>query len=98
MVTRYGMEEKLGQLSYQDEPAPFLAGIPMQPGRRHSEETEREIDRAVRAISERAFATAVNILSTNRTTLEQGARELLQKETLVETEIAAIATTLKRAA
>jgi cell division protease FtsH len=98
MVTRYGMEEKLGNLSYQDEPSPFLAGLPAQPGRRYSEETEREIDRAVRAISEKAFTTAVRILTTNRATLEQGARELLQKETLVESEIAAIATALKRAA
>jgi cell division protease FtsH len=98
MVTRYGMEEKLGNLSYQDEPAPFLAGLPTPPSRRYSEETEREIDRAVRAISEKAFATAVKILTANRAALEHGARELLQKETLVEAEIAAIATTLKRAA
>src|ERR1700758_3096873 len=98
MVTRYGMEEKLGSLSYQGDPAPYLPGLAAPPERKYSEETAREIDRAVRAISENAFDRAVGILTANRAALEQGARQLLQKETLVEEEIAAIATTLKRAA
>ncbi len=98
MVTRYGMEANLGSLSYQDEPSPFLPGLPGPPKREYSEETAREIDRATRAISDKAFARAVSILSANRVTLEQGARQLLQKETLSEGEIAAIAATLKRAA
>jgi cell division protease FtsH len=98
MVTRYGMDEKLGNLSYQDEPAPFLQQLQGPPPRQYSDETAREIDRAVRAISETAFATAVSILTANRAALEEGARQLLQKETLVETEIAAIGTMLKRAA
>jgi len=98
MVTRYGMEASLGSLSYQDEPSPFLPGLPAQPKREYSEETAREIDRATRAISDKAFARAISILSANRIALEQGARQLLQKETLSEGEIAAIAATLKRAA
>ena len=98
MVTRYGMEEKLGSLSYQGDPAPYLPGLAAPPERKYSEETAREIDRAVRAISENAFDRAVGILTANRAALEQGARQLLQKETLAEEEIAAIATTLKRAA
>jgi cell division protease FtsH len=98
MVMRYGMEEKLGNLSYQDQPSPFLPTMQPPPARQYSEETAREIDRAVRAISEATFARAVNILTTNRAVLEEGARQLLQKETLSEAEIAAIAATLKRAA
>jgi cell division protease FtsH len=98
MVTRYGMEEKLGSLSYQGDPAPYLPGLAAAPERKYSEETAREIDRAVRAISENAFDRAIGILTANRAALEQGARQLLQKETLAEEEIAAIATTLKRAA
>jgi cell division protease FtsH len=97
MVMRYGMEEKLGNLSYQDEPAAFLP-TPGPPVRRYSEETTREIDRAVRAISETAFARAVGVLSANRAVLEDGARQLLQKETLSEAEIATIATALRPAA
>ncbi len=99
MVMRYGMEEKLGNLSYQDEPTPFLPTVQQRPTpREYSDETAREIDRSVRAISEVAFKRAVNILTTNRAVLEEGARQLLQKETLTEAEIAVIAATLKRAA
>src|SRR5215475_7561572 len=98
MVMRYGMEEKLGNLSYRDEPTPFLPGAPLPSAREFSEETAREIDRAVRAISGTAFDRAVNILKANRAVLEEGARQLLKKETLTEEEIAGLATTLKRAA
>jgi len=99
MVMRYGMEEKLGNLSYQDEPTPFLPSVQQRPPpREYSDETAREIDRSVRAISEVAFKRAVDILTTNRAVLEEGARQLLQKETLTEAEIAVIAATLKRAA
>jgi cell division protease FtsH len=98
MVMRYGMEEKLGNLSYQDEPTPFLPTVQHPPPREYSDETAREIDRSVRAISEAAFQRAVNILTVNRAVLEEGARQLLQKETLSEAEIATIAAALKRAA
>ena len=99
MVMRYGMEEKLGSLSYQEERQPFLMPtLPMPQVRDYSEETAREIDRAVRAISETAFSRAVNILTVNRSVLEDGAKQLLQKETLAEEEIAVLAKALKRAA
>jgi cell division protease FtsH len=98
MVTRYGMESELGAVSYQDEPSPFLQGLPMPPKRDYSEDTARAIDRAVRNIADKAFQRAVSILTANRVALEQGARQLLQKETLTEAEIAVIAATLKRAA
>ena len=98
MVTRYGMEEKLGNLSYQEEPTPFLPTMQAPPPRQYSDETAREIDHAVRALSEAAFARAVAILTTNRGVLEDAAQELLTKETLAEAEIAAIATKVKRAA
>src|SRR6202158_1353807 len=98
MVMRYGMEEKLGNLSYQDPPSPFLPTVQPPPARQYSEETAREIDRSVRAISDATFARAVSILPSNRAVLEDGARQLLQKETLTEDEIGTIAVTLKRAA
>ena len=98
MVTRYGMEEKLGNLSYQEEPTPFLPTLQGPPPRQYSDETAREIDRAVRAISATAFARAVAILTANRDVLEDAAQQLLKQETLVETEIAEIAAKIKRAA
>src|ERR1700694_2352421 len=98
MVTRYGMEEKLGNLSYQDPPSPSLPTVQPPPARQYSEETARAIDRSVRAISDATFERAVSILTANRAVLEDGARQLLQKETLTEDEIGTIAVTLKRAA
>jgi ATP-dependent Zn protease len=50
----------------------------------------------VREISGRAFASAVSILSRNRRVLEEGARELLEKETLSEADIAVLAGSLER--
>lgn len=40
----------------------------------------------------------MGVLTTNRAMLEEGARQLLQKETTNETEIAALAAALKLAA
>ncbi len=96
MVVRYGMEEKLGNLSYQEEPTPFLPTMQAPPPRQYSDETAREIDHAVRALSKAAFARSVAILVTNRDVLEDAAQQLLKKETLAENEIAEIATKLRK--
>src|SRR5438552_12331484 len=42
MVMRYGMEQKLGNLSDQDEPTPFLPAMQRPPPREYSDETARE--------------------------------------------------------
>ena len=99
MVVRYGMEQRLGNLAYEEAQSPFLpapaaGAAPAQ--RRYSEETAREIDHAVREISDAAFQRAVNVLTRNRPTLEEGARQLLKKETLSEADIAALAVSLVR--
>ena len=89
MVMRYGMNERLGNVSYQEERSPFLAGAGVPtPGREYSEETAREIDVAVREIVGRAYETATSLLSARRALLESGAKELLQKETLSEQDLA----------
>ena len=91
MVTRYGMDEKLGQVAYQDEMPLFLEGAQVPGiGREFSEETAREIDCAVRDLIKSAFTKAVGILEQNRDILEFGATLLLEKETLTETELAEI--------
>ena len=98
MVTRFGMTNELGQMAYEAEPAPFLstpAGAGWQP-RRYSEETAGQIDRAVRAIVERAFERAVQILVRNRDILDNGAKELLARETMGHTELERVAAGLKR--
>ncbi len=92
MVTRYGMVEELGQVTFEDQPQSFL-GTPAPPfgqERRYSEETAREIDVAVRDIVARAFDKAVGILTAKRALLERAAARLLEKETLTESELRAL--------
>ncbi len=83
MVTRYAMVPELGSVTYANEEHGFLGGAGLG-SRRHSEQTAREIDRAVRAILDASFERAVGLLARNRPVLEASAAELLEKETLDE--------------
>ncbi len=56
----------------------------MPRGRDYSEETAREIDRAVRSNIETAFDKATRLLTDRREVLDRGALKLLKKETLGE--------------
>ncbi|MDP1645393.1 MAG: ATP-dependent zinc metalloprotease FtsH [Thiobacillus sp.] len=88
MVMRYGMHAKLGHVAYQAERPVFIQAPDAMPGaREYSEETAREIDRAVRDILQAAFDRAVATLKARRDTLDRGARELLAHETLTEDEL-----------
>jgi cell division protease FtsH len=91
MVMRYGMDEKLGHVSYEGERAVFLNVPPAFQERQYSEDTAREIDRAVREVIDTAFRKAVGILDKRRGTLEEGAQMLLQRETLVEEDLRRLA-------
>ena len=97
MALRYGMVEKLGSVSFDDERPNFL-GVPGAAPREYSEDTAREIDIAVRDIVHAAFDRAVTILTRERDVLERGAKLLLEKETLVEAELAELESALKSAA
>ncbi|MGA8049937.1 MAG: ATP-dependent zinc metalloprotease FtsH [Burkholderiales bacterium] len=87
MALRYGMVEKLGYVSFDEERPNFL-GVPVAQQREYSEETAREIDIAVRDIVKNAFDRAVVIIQRQRDILERGAQMLLAKETLAEPELA----------
>ena len=87
MVTRFGMGGKLGPVSYESEPNGFLG--PMGPRRLYAEDTAREIDVAVREIVSAQFDRARGILGRNRQVLDESARQLLEKETLADVQLAA---------
>jgi cell division protease FtsH len=87
MVMRYGMVKSLGHVAYEEERSPFLGGPLPQGHREYSEETAREIDIAVRQIVEAAYAKTLGILSREKSLLETWAKRLLEKETLVESEL-----------
>jgi cell division protease FtsH len=101
IVTRYGMNETLGQMTYDREPSLFLPGaFPQARERDYSEETAREIDCAVRELVGQASKRAHSVLERHRAILEAGALRLLDRETLTAEELkdlVAGATTLWRA-
>ena len=88
MVMRYGMVASLGNVAYEDERAAFLPNQLAQKSREYSEQTAREIDVAVREIVKLAYDKALGILTREKEMLERWARRLLEKETLVEAELA----------
>jgi cell division protease FtsH len=88
MVMRYGMVKGLGNVAYEEERSPFLSNQMFQKSREYSEETAREIDVAVRDIVKAAYDKALGILTKEKEVLERWARKLLEKETLVEVELA----------
>jgi cell division protease FtsH len=97
MVMRYGMDPALGQVSYDEEPAPLLGGGPQWHERRYGEATATAIDAALRGLIDDAFQGAMTILTANRALLDQSANELLTKETFSSDELKSIAARLETA-
>src|SRR5437763_1881787 len=91
MVTRYGMSEKLGNVAYDRDPRAFLTvpDLPPPPrDRDYAEKTAATVDEEVRAIVEKAFQRALDLLRERRAVLDRTARRLLGTETLEEAELA----------
>ena len=89
MVTRYGMDEALGQVTYDAERQTYL-GQPQDFGlfpRSYSEQTAWQIDEAVRELIKQAFERATAILEMHRQLLDDTAQQLLEKETLTADEL-----------
>ncbi len=92
MVTRYGMDETLGQVTYDPERQSLLPEqetfMPWM--RTYSEQTAWQIDEAVRKLSDDAFVRATTILEERRQLLDDTAARLLVKETLSADELPAV--------
>jgi cell division protease FtsH len=91
MVTRHGMDDKLGQRTYAPAKESFLPSV-MPDRMQVAEATEREIDVAVRAIIEQAFDRATKRLKARRADLDKGVELLLAQETLTADEFPALRT------
>jgi cell division protease FtsH len=85
MVTQYAMVPELGNATFEDRNTSFLAdGSAMFTGRNYSEETAREIDRAIIGIVDNSFERAKSVLALHKDTLVESAKALLEAETLDE--------------
>jgi cell division protease FtsH len=79
MVTRFGMDEKVGQRTYAPEPQPFMPA-PIANHVQAAEITTREIDVAVRDLLASGFGRAREVLQARRSDLDAGAQLLLKRE------------------
>jgi cell division protease FtsH len=91
MVKTYGMSEKLGQISFEQNRHPMFLPTeqPQRPGD-YSEETSREIDCEVRRIIDEQYARVRTMLNAQQAVLREAATLLLSKETITGEELRAI--------
>ncbi|MBG6154850.1 MAG: ATP-dependent zinc metalloprotease FtsH [Roseibium album] len=89
MVMRYGMEQTLGNRAYATQRQNFL-GQPAGDVAEVSPDTQREIDIAIKDHVEGAFTRAKALLQQHRSELDEGAKLLLSKETLTDSDFPAI--------
>lgn len=89
MVMCYGMEQTLGNRAYATQRQNFL-GQPAGDVAEVSPDTQREIDIAIKDHVEGAFTRAKAILQQHRSELDEGAKLLLSKETLTDSDFPAI--------
>ena len=81
MVTMYGMNDKVGNVSYYD---PSQENMFTKP---YSEETGKMIDTEVRALIESAYVKTKELLSEKKGDVELLAKELLVKEVLFKSDV-----------
>lgn len=82
MVTRFGMNERVGLRVYSDDPNMVFLGRSLGEQRDYSDETARTIDEEVDRILRESYDRAVNILRDNSSKLHELAKTLMEVETL----------------
>ena len=82
MVTKYGMSEKLGNVTFTTGHNEVFIGRDMAQAKPYSEETAALIDEEVKALIDRAFDKSREILARDRDKLELVAQYLLKNETM----------------
>ncbi len=78
MVTIYGLNEKVGNISYYDSSGQSEYSF----GKPYSEQTAKLIDEEISKLVETQYTRAVNILTENRDKLDALANKLLEKEVI----------------
>jgi cell division protease FtsH len=87
MVTRLGMSESLGPLTYGKQQRLIYLGVESSEERNYSEETARLIDGEVRGLVEEGHLRAQQILSRRRVDLDAIAKLLQEKEVITGEEL-----------
>jgi len=84
MVTTYGMNDKIGNVSFYD---PSQENTFQKP---FSEETGKIIDEEVRKMIDAAYQRTLGLLTTKKAEVEKLAKELLDKEVLHKSDVEAL--------
>jgi cell division protease FtsH len=87
MVTKWGLSDKLGPLTYSEESGEVFLGRQVTQHKQVSDETAHVIDVEVRRVIDAAYQQAQNILVTNRDKLDAMAQALIKYETIDENQI-----------
>jgi AFG3 family protein len=84
MITVYGMNDKVGNISYYD---PNQENVFTKP---FSEETGKMIDEEVRKLIDKAYQITIKLLTDKKGDVEKLAKELLKKEVLFKSDVEAL--------
>jgi cell division protease FtsH len=87
MVTRWGLSEELGTVSYGENQDEVFLGMSVSRTQNASEATVQKIDSEIRRLVEEGYNQATKILTEKRADLEALAKGLLEYETLSGEEI-----------
>jgi cell division protease FtsH len=90
MVTRWGMSEKLGPMTFGKKEELVFLGKELGEQRDYSDSVAQEIDAEVRSLVQEAHETALNLLREYRAQLDATAKKLIEVETLDQAEFEAV--------
>ena len=90
MVTKYGMSEKLGLISYGSDEEEVFIGRDLAHDRGYGEQVAGEIDREVKEIIDSCYVQAKDIIMKYRSVLDACAELLLEKEKIGREEFEAL--------
>jgi cell division protease FtsH len=82
MVTKWGLSEKLGPLTYSEDEGEVFLGHSVAQHKAVSDETAHDIDKEIRSIIDRAYSRAREILEGNLDKLHLMADALMKYETI----------------
>ena len=88
MVTEFGMNRKLGPVSYANSSGDVFLGRDMMARKDYSEEMAKQIDEAISSTLVTMYDEAREILNANRDKLDAIAESLLERETLETSDLA----------
>ena len=87
MVTKWGLSEKMGPMSYSDEEGEVFLGRSVTQTKTMSDDTANDIDSEVRLLVDKAYTTATKMIKDNMDKLHAMSEALMTYETIDKDQI-----------